>query len=47
MAEEVEGLVVIELIGLDMVGGVAVVVVTAIVGIKVAGVVDSTRVFLY
>ena len=43
--EEVGGHGVITLIGLGMVGGVAVLVVTAVVDIKVNNVLDSTRVF--
>ena len=45
VAVEVEDDVVIALIGLDMVGGVEVVVVTVVIGIKVANVVDSTKGF--
>ena len=45
VAVEVEGHVVIALIGVDMVSGVIVVVVTVVVGIKVADVLDSTRGF--
>ena len=43
--EEVEGHVVIALIGLDMVGEVVLVVVTVIVGINVTGALNSTRGF--
>ena len=45
MAEEVEGHVVIAFIGLDMVGRMAVVVMTVVVGIKVTDALDSTRCF--
>ena len=45
LEEGVEGHGVIALTGLDIVGGVAVVVVTAVVGIKVADALGSTRVF--
>ena len=45
VVEEMEGYVVIALVGLDMVGRVAVVVVKVVVGIKVASALDSTRHF--
>ena len=45
VAVEVEDHVVIALIGSDMLGLVVVVVVTAVVGIKVSNVLDSTRGF--
>ena len=43
--EEVEGFGVIALVGLHMVSGVAVAVMTTVVGIKVANALDSTRGF--
>ena len=43
--EEVEGYGVIALTGLDMVGGLAVVVMAAVAGIKVINALDSTRGF--
>ena len=45
VVEEVRGHIVITLIGLDIVGGVAVAAATVVVGIKVANALDSNRGF--